>query len=58
MDNVVLQHQASATVETRRAIADLVLANPLPHDKSGRPRQERLALAGSDGMVNRVAPQS
>lgn len=32
MDNVVLQpHQASATVETRRAIADLVLANLAAH---------------------------
>jgi hydroxypyruvate reductase len=32
MDNVVLQpHQASATVETRRAMADLVLANLAAH---------------------------
>jgi lactate dehydrogenase-like 2-hydroxyacid dehydrogenase len=32
MDNVVLQpHQASATVETRRAVADLVLANLAAH---------------------------
>jgi hydroxypyruvate reductase len=32
MDNVVLQpHQASATVETRRAMADLVLANLTAH---------------------------
>jgi hydroxypyruvate reductase len=32
MDNVVLQpHQASATVETRRAMADLVLANLASH---------------------------
>jgi hydroxypyruvate reductase len=32
MDNVVLQpHQASATIETRRAMADLVLANLAAH---------------------------
>jgi lactate dehydrogenase-like 2-hydroxyacid dehydrogenase len=32
MDNVVLQpHHASATVETRRAMADLVLANLAAH---------------------------
>jgi lactate dehydrogenase-like 2-hydroxyacid dehydrogenase len=32
MDNVVLQpHQASATVETRRAMADLVLGNLAAH---------------------------
>jgi hydroxypyruvate reductase len=32
MDNVVLQpHRASATVETRRAMADLVLANLAAH---------------------------
>jgi hydroxypyruvate reductase len=32
MDNVVLSpHQASATVETRRAMADLVLANLAAH---------------------------
>jgi lactate dehydrogenase-like 2-hydroxyacid dehydrogenase len=37
MDNVVLQpHQASATVETRRAMADLVLANLAAHF-AGRP---------------------
>jgi lactate dehydrogenase-like 2-hydroxyacid dehydrogenase len=32
MDNVVLSpHRASATVETRRAMADLVLANLAAH---------------------------
>jgi lactate dehydrogenase-like 2-hydroxyacid dehydrogenase len=32
MDNVVLQpHQGSATVETRRAMADLMLANLAAH---------------------------
>jgi lactate dehydrogenase-like 2-hydroxyacid dehydrogenase len=37
MDNVVLQpHQASATLETRRAMADLVLANLAAHF-AGRP---------------------
>jgi D-isomer specific 2-hydroxyacid dehydrogenase, NAD binding domain len=36
MDNVVLQpHQASATVETRRAMADLVLANLAAHFAGG-----------------------
>jgi lactate dehydrogenase-like 2-hydroxyacid dehydrogenase len=38
MDNVVLQpHQASATVETRHAMADLVLANLAAHFAGGGP---------------------
>jgi lactate dehydrogenase-like 2-hydroxyacid dehydrogenase len=38
MDNVVLQpHQASATVETRRAMADLVLANLAAHFAGRKP---------------------
>jgi lactate dehydrogenase-like 2-hydroxyacid dehydrogenase len=38
MDNVVLQpHQASATVETRRAMADLVLANLAAHFVGRKP---------------------
>ena len=38
MDNVVLQpHQASATIETRRAMADLVLANLAAHFAGGEP---------------------
>ena len=39
MDNVVLQpHQGSATVETRRAMGDLVLANLAAHFEGGRCR--------------------
>jgi hydroxypyruvate reductase 2 len=42
MDNVVLQpHQGSATVETRRAMGDLVLANLAAHFE-GRPLPSRL----------------
>jgi lactate dehydrogenase-like 2-hydroxyacid dehydrogenase len=38
MDNVVLQpHQASATIETRRAMADLVLANLAAHFRGQEP---------------------
>ena len=38
MHNVVLQpHQASATVETRRAMADLVLANLAAHFAGRKP---------------------
>lgn len=38
MDNVVLQpHQASATVETRRAMGDLMLANLAAHFEGSKP---------------------
>jgi lactate dehydrogenase-like 2-hydroxyacid dehydrogenase len=38
MDNVVLQpHRVSATVETRRAMADLVLANLVAHFTGRQP---------------------